>query len=386
MSLTDEIYRELWDGLEKNLDWSQFLAKHSASKGPLYTAIGRFFTEVGPKIVALNEEKRLVQSKLDQAGLTMDSLDQKIKEAKSNIASLEDREDVLNGQVETLEAKLAEKSELVKHLAELEKLGFDSERLRQLQEVLKEIGMKHGLRGQQTVDKFFDDLKDYESVLEAELRLKGLQTQIETKKLEAENWQAKEKALKRKHDDLKEAFGAAHALRTRGIKPSQIITWHRILSRFQTVEEFNQRLAQYGDMIRLLNAKTEETEDWELRLANAQGQVETLKKERAKIEGAIDVLKVAGVKELKAMTKEATKQLKVMAASEIRETQAVGQEVRSEFSNFFAQLDALVKKVFEIGQEFERIRRELQKYEGVKNVLESHVAASEADNEVPEQS
>jgi chromosome segregation ATPase len=386
MSLTDEIYRELCDGLEKGLDWQQFLAKHSASKGPLYNAIGRFFTEVGTKIAALKEEKNRVQNELKQASLTMDSLDQKIKEVESNIASLEDRENGLNGQVETLEAKLAEKSELVKHLAELEKLGFDSKRLMQLQEALKEIGMKHGLRGQQTVDKFFDDLRDYESVLGAELQLKGFQTQIETKKLEAENWKAKEEALKRKHDDLKGAIEAVHALRTRGIKASQIIAWHRVLSRFQTVEEFDQGLAQYGDMTNLLKAKKEETESYELRLVEAQSQVETLEKDRAKLEGAIDALRVAGVKELKAMSGEATKQLKVIAASEIRETQAVGQEVRSEFSNFFAQLDALVRKVFEIGQEFERTRQKLQKYEGVKAALESHAAASEADNEVPEKS
>jgi len=378
MSLTDEIYLELCDGLEKGLDWQEFLAKHSASKGPLYSAIGRLFTEVEPKIVALNEEKSRVQSELDQAGLTLDSLDRKIKEAESNFASLEDRKNVLNEQVETLETKLAEKSELAKHLAQLEKLGFDNERLKQLQEALKEIGMRHGLKGKEAVGKFFDALKDYEAVLGAELQLKGLQTQIETKKLEAENWQAKEEALRRKHDDLKEALGAVHALRTRGIKISQIITWHQILNRFQTVEQFDQSLAQYGDITKLLNARKEETESYELRLAKAQSQVETLEKERAKIEGAIDALKVAGVKELKAMTEAVGKQLKVVAASEIRETQAVGQEVRSEFSNFFAQLDALVKKVFEIGQEFERIKAELQKYEGVTNALESHAGATEA--------
>jgi len=57
-------------------------------------------------------------------------LDRKIKEGESNIASLADRGNVLNGQVETLEVKLAEKSGLSKHLADLEKLGFGSERLR----------------------------------------------------------------------------------------------------------------------------------------------------------------------------------------------------------------------------------------------------------------
>jgi len=386
MSLTDEIYRELWDGLEKGLDWSQFLAKHSGSKGPLYTAIGRFFTEVGTKIAALKEEGSLVQSKLDQAGLRLDSLDQKIKEGENNIVSLEGRQNVLNEQAATLEAELAEKSELAKHLAELERLGFNIERLSLLRDALREIGAKHGLKSTEATSKFFDDLKDYGSALGAELQLKGFQTQIETKKLEAENWQAKEEALKRKHDDLQEALGAMHALRTRGIKASQIIAWHQALSRFQTVEEFDQSIAQYGDMTNLLKAKKEETESYELKLAKAQGQVETLEKERAKIEGAIDALKVAGVKELKVMTGEATKQLKTLADREINEIRAVGQEVRKEFSDFFTRFDALVEKVFEIGQEFERTRQKLQKYEGVKAALESHAAASEAENEVPEQS
>jgi len=385
MSLTDEIYRELLDGLENNLDWQQFLAKHSASKGPLYNAIGRFFTEVGPKIAALNEEGNRVQSELDQAGLTLDSLDQKIKEAESNITSLEDRENVLNGQVETLETELAKKSELAKYLAELERLGFNIERLNLLRDTLRQTGEKHGLNSKETVSKFFDDLKDYDLVLEAEVQLKGLQTQIETKKLEAENWRAKEEALRREYYNLKEAIEVVHTFFNRGIKLKQIIAWHQILTRFQTVEQFDQCLAQYGNITEVLKARKEEAENCELRLVKAQSQVETLEKERVKIEGAIDALKIAGVKEQKAMTEETTKQMKALAATEIREIRAVGQEVRTEFSNFLAQLDALVKKVFEIGEEFERIRQELQKYEGVKTALESHAAASEAENELPEQ-
>ena len=379
MSLTDEIYRELLDGLEKKLDWQQFIAKHSASKGPLYNAIGLFFTEVGPKIVVLNEEKSRVQSELDQAGLTLDSLDQRKKEAESNIISLENRENILNGQVETLETKLTEKSGLSKHLADLEKLGFGSERLRQLEEALKEIGTRHGFKGKETVSKFFDDLKDYDLVLEAELQLKGLQPQIETKKMEAENWQAKEETFKRKHDDLKETIEAVGALRAKNIKPSQIVAWHQILTRFQTVEQFDQCLAQYGDITKLLNVKKEETENWEMRLAKAQSQVKTLEKERVKIEGAIDAIKVAGVKQLKAMSGEVTKQLKTLAKNEKTEIREVGQEVRNEFNDFFNQLDASVKKVFDMGQEFEGRKRELQKYEGVKDVLESHAASSEEE-------
>ncbi len=379
MSLTDEICLELWDGLEKGLDWQQFLAKHSASKGPLYNALARVMAEGETRIAALNERRTKLQEDVNQSGLTLDSLDRKTKEADSNIVSLENRTNALSEQVETLETKLTEKSELAKHLAELGNLGFDSERLRQLREALKDIGMRHGLKGKEVVSKFFDTLEDYEVVFGAEMLLEGLQTQIETRKLEAENWQAKEEALRREHDDLKEALGAVHALRTRGIKVSQVVTWHRVLKRFDTIEQFDESLAQYGDITKLLNARKEEAGSHELRLAKAQSQVETLEKERVRIEGAIDALKVAGVKELEVMTKEATKQLQAVAASEIRETQAVGQEVRGEFSSFFAQLDTLVKKVFEMGQEFERMRQGLQKYEGVKEVFESHTVATEAE-------
>jgi chromosome segregation ATPase len=376
MSLTDEIYRELLDGLENNLDWQQFVARHSASKGPLYNAIALFFSEVEPKIVSLNKEKSQLQSELDQAGLALDSLDRREKEAESNIKSLEERGNILKGQVETLEAKFLEKSELVERLAELERIGFESERLRQLEEALKEIGMKYGLKGKETIGRFFDDLKDYGAVLEAEVQLKGLQTKIETKKLTAENWQAKEEALRRKHDDLKEAIKAVAALRVKNIKVSQIIAWQQILNRFQAVEQFAGSLTQYGDMTKLLEARREEVESWELRLVKAQSQLESLEKEKTKIGAAIEALKAAGLKELKAMTAETNKQMKTLADMEINEILAVGQEVRAELNDFLTRFDTLHQKVFETGQEYERIRQRLQKYDDIKDILESYIDSS----------
>ncbi|MBA7628208.1 hypothetical protein ES703_35684 [subsurface metagenome] len=94
---------------------------------------------------------------------------------------------------------------------------------------------------------------------------------------------------------------------------------------------------------------------------------------------AIDALKVAGIKQLEAMAEATAKQLKAVAASEIKEARAVAREIRSEFATFFTQLDALAKKVFELGQEFGKIEGELQKYEGVKGTLESHAVAAEAE-------
>jgi len=382
ISLTDEIYQALVDGLKTGLDWTHFLAEYGASKGPLYNAFGRFQRDMEPKVKALGEVQAELDAAglgLDQAGLTLDSLDQKIKEAESSLAPLEDRRNALNEQIEALEMKLAEKSELAMHLAELEKLGFDTERLRQLQGALREIGAKHGLKGKEAVSKFFDDLKDYEAVLEAESLLKGLQTQIETKKLEAENWQAKEETLRRKHDDLKEDIAAVRYLRTRNIKVGQLVVWQRTLNQFETVEQFEESLARYGDMTKLLNVRKEELAACQLRLTKAQSQAETLEKERARIEARIDALRVAGVKQLEAMAEATEKQLKAVAASEIKEAQDVAQEIRSEFTTFLTQLDRLAEKAVHLGEELERSKQELQKYEGVKNALESHAVTAEAE-------
>ena len=373
-SLTDKIYQELVDGLKTGLDWTHFLAEHKDSKGPTYNAIGRFLNDMEPKVRALSE----VQAKLDAAGLELDSLDQKIKEAKSSLTPLEDRENVLNEQIETLETKLAEKSEAIKQVGELGKFGFDIERLRQLRETLTEIGAKHGLKGKETVGKFFHDLKDYEVVFETESILKRLRTQIETEKLEAENWQVKEEALRRKHDDLKEAIAAIYALRDKGIEVSQIMTWQRILNRFEALDQFDEDLSRYGDLIKLLNTRKGETESYELRLAQVQSQVETLDKERTKIEAAIDTLKVAGVKELKGMTEAAGKQLKALAATQVKETQVVGQEVRKGLDNLFAQIDALGAKAIEVGRTVGIVEQQLKKdtmARDILNLLQNPVAA-----------
>jgi len=84
------------------------------------------------------------------------------------------------------------------------------------------------------------------------------------------------------------------------------------------------------------------------------------------------------VKELKAMTEAAGKQLKEVAAKEIGEIKAVGQEVRAQFNSRFAQYDQLLEGISRAGQKLEGLKQELQKYEALKQTLESHAVASEA--------
>jgi len=57
MTLTEDIYYELMDGLEEGLDWQQFLAKYGVSKGPLYNAVGKALQETKEQVVALSEKR-----------------------------------------------------------------------------------------------------------------------------------------------------------------------------------------------------------------------------------------------------------------------------------------------------------------------------------------
>ena len=374
MSLTDEIYRELMDGLRTDLDYTHFQDKYRNNKGPFYNAFGRLTRDMEPKVRELGG----VQAKLDAAGLTLDQLYQQIKEAEASLAPLEEERNALNERIETLEVKLAEKSELIKHAGELGKLGFNSERLRQLRETLTDIGAKSGFKGKEAVSKFFTELKDYDAKTGFEREIQRLGTIVDTKKLEATKWQAETDSLSRRHKDLSEAIAAVQSLIKHGVKVEHIVSWNGIVSKLGGSEEIEKELGNYKTIRELLNVRKEETEGYELRLTKAQSQLETLQKERAKIEGAIDALKEAGVKQLKAMTEEGIKQLKTLANREGNEIREVGQEVRNEFN-------ALIKKVFEVGQKYENTRQELQKYEVVKEILESHATSSEVGNELPEQ-
>ena len=53
--------------------------------------------------------------------------------------------------------------------------------------------------------------------------------------------------------------------------------------------------------------------------------------------------------------------------------------MRTEFANYLGQLDKLLEKAVHLGQEIERSKQELQRYEGVKNTLESHAVAMEEE-------
>ena len=361
IALTDEIYQALVDGLKTGelagkSEWTAFIAKHSASKGALYNAIDRFFHDMGPKVQELNE----VQGKLDEAGLKLGSLDQRIKEAESNLAPLEETQNALNEGIEILETKLTEKSELLKHAGELGKLGFDTERLRQLKDALTEIGAKHGLKWKEAITKFFSDLLDYDAKTGFEQEIKRLETITETKKLEAEKWQAEADSLERRHKDLSEAITAVQSLIKHGVKTEQIISWNGIVSKLGGPEELRDQLGQYKSMSELLDAKKTEMENCDKKVTELGAQIKALNEHKVEIEGAIKSLSTSGLKKITEVSDKAMAVLKSLSNDGGKEVTKVSDKAIAEIKALLAEIRVETKRLADLKSEAGKLEKELR--------------------------
>ena len=398
ISLTDEIYSELVDGLKTGLGWTQFLAKHGASKGPLYNAVGRFFNDLEPKVRVLNE----VQAQLDQAGLKLNQLNQEISETDKavqtknhELALLEEKENTLKKQTEVLESKLDQKSAPLKRLQELEKLGFGEERLKALCATLTEIGTRRGLKRDAAVNTFFSDLKDYDAKTGFEQEIQRLETIIRTKTLEAEKWQAEADSLSRRHKDLSEAITAVQSLTKHGVKVEQVVSWNSIVTKLGGPEELQDKLGQYKAMSDLLVARKKEIEDCDKKVIELGAQIKALNERKMEIEGAIKSLSSSGVKEIakvsdKAMAvlkslsndggKEITKVsgkavtgLKSLSDSGVKKIAKVSDKIYAEQNarniTMLDQFEALNAKAIEVGRQVGAVQEQTKKDIGARAIL-----------------
>ena len=376
VSLTDEIYAELVDGLKTGLGWTQFLAKHGASKGPLYNAVGRFFNDLEPKVRVLNE----VQAQLDQAGLKLNQLNQEISETDKavqtknhELALLEEKGNTLKKQTEVLESKLDQKSAPLKRLQELEKLGFGEERLKALCATLTEIGTRRGLKRDAAVNTFFSDLKDYDAKTGFEQEIQRLETIIRTKTLEAEKWQAEADSLSRRHKDLSEAITAVQSLTKHGVKVEQVVSWNSIVTKLGGPEELQDKLGQYKAMSDLLVAREKEIEDSDKKITELSAQIKALNEQKVEIEGAIKSLSSSGVKEITKVSDKAVTGLKSLSDSGVKEIAKVSDKIYAEQNArniaILEQFEALNAKAIEVGRQVGAVQEQTKKDIGARAIL-----------------
>ena len=376
ISLTDEIYAELVDGLKTGSDWTHFLAEYGTSKGPLYNAFGRFQRDMEPKVRAFGE----VQTKLDEAGLKLNQLNQEISETDKavqtknhELALLEEKGNTLKKQTEVLESKLDQKSAPLKRLQGLENLGFGEEKLKALCATLAEIGTRRGLKRDEAVNTFFAELKDYDAKTGFEQEIQRLETIIRTKTLEAEKWQAEADSLSRRHKDLSEAITAVQSLTKHGVKVEQVVSWNSIVTKLGGPEELQDKLGQYKAMSDLLVARKKEIEDSDKKITELSAQIKALNEQKVEIEGAIKSLSSSGVKEITKVSDKAVTGLKSLSDSGVKEIAKVSDKIYAEQNArniaVLDQFEALNAKAIEVGRQVGAVQEQTKKDIGARAIL-----------------
>ena len=334
MTITEDIYRELVEGLGNHADWQQFLAKHSNSKGPLYNALAKVLSEIPARLTALSETIEQRQAQLDDVGRQLDDSDQKMKttdkalQAKhEDLIRLEEKANALKKRIELLDKQLKQRTSFSERLRELEKLGFDENRLTTLHAKLVEMGAKRGLKPSEATKRFFADLKDYDAVQGFAQEAERLKTIIKTKTLEAQKWQAELDGLVRRHADLSDTIAVIQGLANDGVRTEEIKAWSQIVNKLGGLRDFQRQLEQYGSMSALVTARKKDLEGCNKKLAELEGQVSTLDEQKAKIEGAIAALSASGVKQITTVGSKALGELESLSTSGIDEITKTGDKI-----------------------------------------------------------
>ena len=332
MTVTDVIYGELAEGLKTSLDYDQIRLKWEKSKGPFYNALQMVFANAGAELVNLHTELKVLREKKvteENKLATLKTEDKGVEtqiDAKKKVyQSWEQKASLAKGQAEKLDAELGAKAELLGQVRELQKMGFDKNHFRQLRDVLVEIGTKRGLKPKEAVDSFFTDLKDYDTKSGFANEVKRLTAIAATEKLEAKKWQAEKEDLVMKYRGVKEAVGAMESLLKQGLKPEQIVSWNKIVAAVGGIDELSKDLSQYKTLKEAMAVQNKAIQSVKLEKKQFEGEITSLREQKAGIEGAIETLSKQGTEKIAAAENEALSEIRSLVKELRDEVKFIGE-------------------------------------------------------------
>jgi chorismate mutase len=317
MTLTDEIRKELREGLRKGVKYEQIRVKFDKDKGPFYNALGTVFTDIGAEIESLASERNRIAEEVAKAkakldGLTEDAerIETEDEAAQRRLSELNQTEQNLNNKIGKLEKELAAKGELLNKARALEGAGFTTKRLEILQEKVATICAKRGIEPKKAVDAFFKDLDAYDAKHGWGLEFERLKTLARTEASKVGRWKEEARKLELRYAGRKEIVDGLEGLMTRGVRGDDILAWGRILDAAgKTVRQFELDIGSYGDVELILKAKLKQIDDMDRKIGVLKSQVAALEKRKSEIESSIQVLADSGVREIEKVGNEAMGEL-----------------------------------------------------------------------------
>lgn len=295
-SLTEQIYLELLEGVEKGLDWGEFLAKYGKNKGSLYNAFSRALPQLRARCEKLFAEIREKEGRRKEIDRDMAlgeerkrELDQATREAETSFKKFEKANAEVKERLRGYEREIQDKEALASSLSRLEESGFSPERLEELGKKVGEIGTSHRLAPDEAVNKFFDELKlwDERVWLEAEVeRLTSRKNQTE-KRLEE---------IEKSYQGKKAAIEALEELGKHGVGTGRILLWNQIVRSARVeVSELEREIEKWSSLREANKAEEEKKKKLDAETVTARASLQELDSRKAEIEGAIRAIMEEGV-------------------------------------------------------------------------------------------
>lgn len=261
-------------------------------------------------VIELDNELKAAQGRLADEETR---IKERIEEGEQAIREVEERDENARERLTQIDQQVNAKAQLLRKAGELEKLGLDTTRLSDLCTTVSRMGVKHGLGRHEALDRFFDELKEYDAALGFEAEAKRRATVAETNRLQSEKIRAQLETLEMRYKERKEAVDAMESLLKQGVKPARISLYNRILSKFKGPEHFEQELEHFQGIEGLLNARDKEVKRRESKVAELGTQVKVLKQELAEIQNSIKALSNSGVKEITKLSERVRGNLQTLA-------------------------------------------------------------------------
>jgi len=309
--------------------------------GESYDSVAAKWSELHAESESLEQEVEGLKSakeelKRTQVTLTKDV--QRLMDEKSAldkaVAELSTKHEVLkkeNSQLETTchsltteVEQLQAKSTILGPVVErLDTLGFSKSELETLRVKLERLASREGLTSEQLRVRFFDDFANYDNLLNFEKKKEELEGEVARLEAQKESLQKTTSRLGVPHHEVEEAVKSLTSLKRRGITPSVVASYYRVLSQAEVgPDELEGEVLELGGLKKAITSSTQALK----RLEEEEGEhikvVEALWAEEAGIKATIRELTEWGQRVIeesqeKALT--AVEQATQRMAREIRE-------------------------------------------------------------------
>jgi len=174
-------------------------------------------------------------------------------------------------------------------------LGFCESELETLKVKLDGFASGHGLTSEQLTVRFFDDLANYGDLLSFEKKKEELEGEVARLEAQKESLQKTTSRLGVPHHEVEEAVKSLASLKRRGIMPSVVASYYRVLSQAEVgPDELEGEVLELGGLKKAITSSAEALKRLKEKEDQRTKVVEALRAEEAGIKATIQELTAWG--------------------------------------------------------------------------------------------